>query len=318
MKSYKHFTSDERVRLVALLAINKSIAFIAKSLGKDRSTIYREIKRNRNEFGVYDHDEAKEKYEERRKACVRKPRIKPGTELYCFVIDKLKRPWSPEAIVAKWKQAHNESLSASTIYRSLKKGFLAGCSPYKNLRRRGKKYISNRSKFNTIHPEHLISERPEVIEKRLRIGDWEGDTVHGAPGKGGLITLVDRKSRYLLAKRIPNFSANTVYEGVIELLQGKEVKSITFDNGSEFARFADIEQTLNATVYFSDPHSPWQRGSNENMNGILRYYFPKGYDFKSLTDEELDEVVKSINARPRKCLGWRTPEEVVVAVGLTM
>ena len=146
-----------------------------------------------------------------------------------------------------------------------------------------------------------------------RIGDWKGDTVYGGVGKGLLVTLVDRKSRFLCAGLLAKRNALLTQNTVVKLLCGLPVESISLDNGSEFSEFHTIERELNAPVYFAEPHKPWQRGTNENMNGILRFYFPKGCDFHRLTQDELDAVVRQINARPRKCLGWKSPAEVFFA-----
>lgn len=146
---------------------------------------------------------------------------------------------------------------------------------------------------------------------RRRIGDWEGDTVYGGVGKGLLVTLVDRKSRLLCAALLESRDALQTKSALLQALRGCPVRSISLDNGSEFAEFHAMEHELNAPVYFAEPHKPWQRGTNENTNGILRFYFPKGCDFRKATQDEVDAVARQINARPRKCLGWRKPVEVL-------
>ena len=149
-----------------------------------------------------------------------------------------------------------------------------------------------------------------MINERGRIGDWEGDTVLGAPGKGGLVTMVDRRSRYLQMSLLPNKEAATVEKVVCRILTNYlPVESITLDNGSEFANFREFEKALDATVYFTDTHSPWQRGSNENINGLIRFFFPKCTDFRSVSPNQVDLVLHLINNRPRKCLGWLSPLE---------
>jgi IS30 family transposase len=145
------------------------------------------------------------------------------------------------------------------------------------------------------------------------LGDLEGDTVYGAIGKGVLLTLVDRTSRVLYAVCALNRESEIIKKAFETALKNVTVKSITLDNGSEFAKFPEIETEHNTTVYFADPRSPWQRGSNENMNGLLRFFFPKGINFLTVTDEELQNVVELINNRPRKCLGWLSPREFIYA-----
>ena len=151
----------------------------------------------------------------------------------------------------------------------------------------------------------------------MRIGDWEGDTVYGGVGKGLIVTLVDRRSRFLCAGLIHSRSSTETRIMIETLLKDKPVNSISLDNGSEFSEFRELEKNLHTEVYFAEPHKPWQRGTNENTNDILRFFFPKGYNFHSLDNEILQNIVLSINLRPRKCLGWRSPFEVFFGVALT-
>lgn len=230
------------------------------------------------------------------------------SELYKYIVEKLNCYWSPEIIAEKWKQTHpDERLSFATIYRAIKRNFFEGITAKKHLRRRGKLRYSRRSRFNTIKPEHTIHDWTDEIKERHVTGHWEGDTLRGSPGKGGLLTLVDRKSRKLIAVLIKNFSQDSLYDAVMQAFRGQPPKSITFDNGSEFARFRDMERDLHATIYFADPHSPWQRGSNENINDVIRFFFPKGFNFLDLTQNDVNQVVDIINSRPRFCLGLRSP-----------
>lgn len=311
MKPYTHFTLEERICLGVLRKMGKKISEIAETLGKNKSSISRELKRNSKKNGEYNPLGAENKAKTRRHSSVRKPRIKKDSELYQYICEMLEQNWSPELIVAKWKEKYpHEQLSFATIYRAVKRNYFGGITAKTHLRRHGKKRYPKRSKFNTIQPEHTIHERSKEIEERKRCGDWEGDTVCGSPGKGGLVTLVDRKSRKLIAIKIDNFRSETVYDAVYHALKNLKPKSITFDNGSEFAKFRELETALNATIYFADPHSPWQRGSNENINDVLRFYFPKGYNFKEVSQDDVDAVVDLINNRPRFCLELKTPNEI--------
>ena len=311
MKPYTHFTTEERICLEELLKFGKSISEIAETLGRNRSTIYREINRNCNHQGKYSYWGAHSKAVYRRKASVRKPRIQAGTELYQFIAGYLEDFWSPEMIARCWNAEHpDDHVAFATIYRAVRNGLFKGITPKTHLRRRGKKKYSRRSKFNTIQPDHTIHERPDVIEKRERCGDWEGDTVCGGRGKGGLLTLVDRRSRYLIAMLIKDFNSDTVKTAMLKALRKLHPKSITLDNGSEFAKFREFEQRLKTTVYFADPHSPWQRGTNESTNDQLRFWFPKGFDFRTITQKDVNRVTAIINRRPRLCLGDRSPHEV--------
>ena len=189
-------------------------------------------------------------------------------------------------------------------------------TPKKHLRRRGKRRLPRKSNYNSVQPDRIIPQWPEEIRQRSRVGDWEGDTVYGGVGKGLLVTLVDRKSRYLCSGLLSTRSADETNRVMIQLLRDKPVSSISLDNGSEFSQFHALEKALHTLVYFAEPHKPWQRGTNENTNDILRFFFPKGFDFRSLTQEFLDVALDLINKRPRKCLGWHSPFEVFWGVAL--
>jgi len=179
------------------------------------------------------------------------------------------------------------------------------------LRRRGKRIVPRNSNYNSIQPERIIPEWPEIIRNRQRIGDWEGDTVYGGVGKGLLVTLVDRKSRYLRMGLLASRTAEGTRAVIEELLQKLPAESISLDNGSEFSEFRKLEENLSSLVYFAEPHKPWQRGTNENTNDIIRFFFPKGFDFRTVTDYDVQLVEDLINNRPKKCLGWKTPAEVL-------
>jgi IS30 family transposase len=313
MKPYKHFTLSERDRLQQFLAEGKSYNEIAKLLDRDPSTISREVKRNSNKkTKQYNAVGATMKYIHRRKRCVRKHVIQPNSALCKFIVECLKKFWSPEIIANKCKEK-GFSVSFSTIYRAIKEARLPDISSKTHLRRRGKRQIRNRKKFNTINPVHTIHDRPEIVETKARFGDFEGDTVYGGVGKGCIVTLVDRKSKLLVAALAPNREKETIrraFTNAFSLMEIKiPVETITLDNGSEFADFLNIEKDLGTTVYFADPHAPWQRGLNENTNDIIRFFYPKGTDFLKVSEEELQSVVHLINDRPRKCLGFLSPLE---------
>ena len=311
MKSYNHFTPNERECLYILLKNNYSITQIAKELGRDKSTISREIRRNSDENSNYTPLGAHMLYFIRRKECKRKSRIKRSSKLYKYIKDKLRKFWSPEVIAKSWNKSHpDDRISFSTIYNAVKNGLFDGITVQTHLRRRGKKKYGKRSRFCTIQPEHTIHERPKKADKRSECGHFEGDTVRGAVGKGCIVTFVDRKLRKLLAAVSKDMSSKSVYDAILRAFKGIHPKSITLDNGSEFALFKKLEKALDTTVYFADPHSPWQRGSNENINDCLRFFFPKGFDFRTLSDEQLNKVVDIINSRPRLCLNLFSPNRI--------
>lgn len=308
--SYTHFTLDERKSLQFLLNVEKlSIRKIAACLGRSPSSVSREVNRNKSSKG-YHHWRAQTLTITRRRTHQRTAII-PYTDKWDYIINKLQKYWSPETIASKWNKRHrNNKLCFSTIYRYIKEKRFPNISKQEHLRRRGKQKYTRNANTNSIQPDRIIPEWTKEIKNRLRIGDWEGDTVYGGVGKGLIVTFVDRKSRYLVAALLPSRTAELTHDVIVNMMQGLPVKSISLDNGSEFAKFREIEIDLNTEIYFAEPHKPWQRGTNENTNDILRFFYPKGFNFHAITQEQLDEVVELINTRPRKCLNWKTPAEV--------
>jgi IS30 family transposase len=309
MQPYTHFTLSERECLQELLKEGKNQSQIAKVLNRSRSSISRELKRNSNKDNSYNSWRATTLYIIRRKDCRRKYRLTSDKRLYDWVNEKLQLFWSPESIAERYKKRNpGEKLSHSTIYRAVKLQLLPNILPKTHLRRRGKRKYGNRSKFNTIKPDYTIHERPVETENRDRIGDWEGDTIVGK--RGCALTAVDRKSRYLCAEISVTHSSENIKNAMITALSGKKVNTLTLDNGSEFAKHREFAKELETTVFFADPHSPWQRGTNENTNGLLRFFFPKGTNFSLVSNEDFQKVVDLINDRPRKCLDWLSSREV--------
>ena len=326
MKSYKHFTTEERKCLQKFLAEGLSFRKIADLLDRSPSTISREVKRNKAKYKPhgkpdnkywYNYWRAQNLYIRRRREQERFV-LKPNTLEWDFIIEHLKLYWSPEQICGRWELIHAERkrLCVSTIYRAIKANRLPKVTAEDNLRRRNKHRCHLNSNYNTIQPDRIIPEWPDEIKNRIRIGDWEGDTVYGGVGKGLLVTLVDRKTRFLCAGIIKSRSSSETRKMIEFLLKDKPAKSISLDNGSEFSEFRELESNLNTEVYFAEPHKPWQRGTNENTNDILRFFFPKGFNFHSLDDEVLQNIVLSINLRPKKCLGWKSPYEAFFGVAL--
>jgi len=251
------------------------------------------------------------KYLHRRKRCRRKPRLADKVARQ-FVQEGLDRYWSPEIISQRWRMAHPETpLCHATIYRALKRKELPGYSRKTHLRRRGKRKNVHNTKV--IYPVHTIDDRPEIANLRGRLGDMEGDTVYGGINKGVAVTAVDRQSRMLYAALCRSRDSKFIEAAFAAAFGDAKVESLTLDNGSEFARFADIEQNHNTTVYFAAPRSPWQRGSVENINDLLRFFYPKGTDFNAVDNNAFDHVLFLINSRPRKCLGWLSPLEFLSA-----
>ena len=318
--SYTHFTLDERKYLQKLLSEGLSIRKISEILERAPSSVSREIRRNRAKYKPhhkpdnkywYNHWRANNLYILRRRNQDRAA-LKPGTEEWDYIISGLEHYWSPAAIAGRWHLEHpdRKPLCVSTIYRYIKQGKFPRITAKSHLRRRGKHMLPRSSCYNSIQPDRIIPQWPDTIRSRTRIGDWEGDTVYGAVGKGLLVTLVDRKSKLLRMGLLVKRSAEETRLVIEKRLKGLPVKSISLDNGSEFSEFRKLEQDLSTLVYFAEPHKPWQRGTNENTNDIVRFFFPKGFDFRTITDEDVQFVEDLINNRPRECLRWKTPAEV--------
>lgn len=321
--SYTHFTLEERKYLQKLLSEGLSFRKIASILERSPSTISREVRRNRAKYKPkhkpdnpywYNHWRAQNLYIRRRREQQRLA-LQPNSDAWNYIVAGLQKFWPPETICNCWREDNPNAkpLHYSTIYRYIAAGAFPNITPETHLRRRGKLMLPRNSNYNSIQPDRIIPEWPEEIRLRLRIGDWEGDTIYGGVGKGLVVSLVDRKSRFVRIGLLKSRNAELTSEVVENLLRGLPVESISFDNGSEFSQFHKIEKSLNTLVYFAEPHKPWQRGTNENTNDMIRFFFPKGFDFRSVTDEDVQAVEDLLNNRPRKCLGWKSPRDVFFA-----
>ena len=313
--NYKHITTNERCCIANFLSLGLSLRKIAKHLNRNVSTISREVKRNSTN-GKYLAHIACENYAKNRKNCGAKGKSSNPT-LIKYIEDGLEKTWSPEQIAGRLRLDYQDDKSMKigfkTIYRWLYQKIIAKGN-VNRLRRKGKslKPKETRGKFNI---GKSIKDRPKEVRKRETIGHWELDTVVSSRGKSKacLSTFVERKSRFLIAQVMENrksltlnFHCFTAFKDIPTNL----IKTFTVDRGKEFAGYVDIENTLNIDVYFADAYASWQRGTNENTNGLLREFYPKKFDFSSINQKELDNIVTIINNRPRKCLGYRTPAEV--------
>ncbi len=320
MMSYTHFTLSERKFLQELLSEGKSFRKIAEILGRNVSSVSREVNRNKSKYPPKKKSNNKFRYHAWRAQTLytirrsenKNFRLHPETDEWNYIVEKLNLFWSPEEIAERWRldYPNKKIFGTSTIYRYIKNNRFEDISKKTHLRRRGKILMPRNSNYNSIQPERIIPEWPEEIKTRSRIGDWEGDTVYGGIGKGLIITQVDRKSRFLCAALLTKRESKLTRKTIVKMMKGLPVKSISLDNGSEFADFRELEKQLKTKVYFAEPHKPWQRGTNENTNDMLRFFFPKGFDFHSITEDDLDFVVNLLNNRPRKCLNWHTPAEI--------
>lgn len=304
-----HLTVEERDRISQMRFQKASQKEIARALGRSTSTLSRELRRN-SSGPAYCAAQAQRKAEERRSE---RPlaRKMDDPQVNQAVRAGLARGFSPQQIVGRMEQqGHVRFVSHETIYAWIKQD--AEREHWQSfLRRRGKR--SFRPRKPGLPGAARIRDRPEVIEKRLRLGDFEGDTVLGPPGTGGVATLVDRMSRFTIIVKVQSKDAEHVHEKIKQRLKELDEEhrhSITFDNGTEFARCHRLEKHLGMKLYFADPGCPHQRGTNENTNGLIRQYFPKGTDFRNISHCQARHVEKLLNDRPRACLGFRTPREV--------
>jgi transposase, IS30 family len=314
--SYTHFTRDERVQLGAFLRLGLSRAHIAQLLGKHPSSISRELARNShiNKAG-YHARVAGAKAQRRRALANFRPVIVPGQFLDQYIPRALACELSPEQIVGRLRFIFGVSLVCiETIYHwiyfvhpELQK--YLRCTKGKYRRKRG---TNARWLKRELAKKTWITERPEIASNRSRVGDWEGDTVHGAAKSGYIATLVERKSGYLVAAKLENPNGAEMLEAVERLrdLPPEKRLTLTLDNGFEMSEHEEMERRLNLKVYFAHPYHSWERGTNENTNGLLRQYFPKKTSFAGLTQADVDRAVKRINMRPRKRLGYQSPQTV--------
>lgn len=305
-----HLTVEERDRIAQLRHQGADQQEIAQALGRSPATISRELRRNRTGSEYY-AAQAQGVAERRRRE---RPLLRKmdDPEINETVRTGLAHEWAPEQIAGRMQQqAAEQRVSAQTIYAWIKQD--EDREHWETmLRRRGKRPY-RRKNVGLTGDGARIADRPEVIEQRLRLGDFEGDTVLGPAGTGGLVTMVDRKSRFTIIVKIQSKNADHVHEKLkqrVKELDEQRRHSITFDNGTEFARCQRLEKHLGMELYFADPGCPFQRGTNENTNGLIRQYFPKGTDFRDISHYEVRQVEDLLNGRPRACLGFRTPAEV--------
>lgn len=318
--SHTHLNINERCCIYNLLKNGFSIREIAKAIERSASTISREIKRNRQSINhIYYPVAAEKKYKVRRKQCHRNKISSLSTIEY--IKEKIHYRWSPEQIYnRKCDKSDIYIPSTSTIYRMIHDKRIPKVEMI-HLRRKGtfKRPAETRGKFN-VNSSRAIKKRPKEIYKRKELGHWEGDTVesgrydHKRKSSTCFVTLAERKSRFYIAIKVPNRKEEHVTPAIIKALSQfpKElVKTITFDRGKEFSGYEKIERELGCNTYFCDPYCAWQKGTNENTNGLLREFYPKGMDLSDVDEEELTYNLSLLNNRPRKCNKYLTPLEVL-------
>jgi hypothetical protein len=304
--TYHHLNREERYQISALLKAGLTPSEISLNLGRHKSTISREINRNSGLRGYRPKQACR--LAEDRALHSRNARPIAQSDWLC-VKTYLKDQWSPEQIASEVPMSHE------TIYRHVYADKALGGDLYKSLRcqrKRRKRYAGGRDRRGQILGRRTISERPKHIEERRQIGHWEGDTLIGKRHKHAIVSLVERKSGYAILAKVENKTADLVSTAIIKRLKpiAKRVRTLTYDNGKEFSDHAAIDKALGSTAYFADPYSSWQRGSNENLNGLIRQYIPKSRPLSTVTDAELANIERLLNNRPRKRLGYKTPHEI--------
>jgi transposase, IS30 family len=318
---YVHLNIDERECILKMQAKGNNLSEIASYLGRNKGTLSRELSRNTSSTGEYKPHLAQRYYGKRRAESKQPYRLEDNGRLRRRVCKKLKIYHSPEQISGRLEKDYPDDpdmrVSPLTVYCWVKRDRADGGDIYKYLRqghRKRRKKSGSDDKRGQIPDRRPISERPDAVDTRDRFGDWEGDSIVGKSHSSFIATHVERKSRYLLSGKMKDKSAGSMNE-ITKRLFRKIPKSMrqtmTVDNGKEFAGFKEMEKSVGLRCYFADPYSSYQRGTNENTNGLLRQFFPKGTDFKKVSDVELDKAVALINNRPRKCLNYRTPSEVL-------
>ena len=317
--SYHHLTMEDRNVIYRMRFLGHSKAEIARCLGCHRGTIGRECKRNAMGDGRYEAQSAQTRANSRRRAHLRRPKT-GQPRLMAYVRERLTDRWSPEQIGGRLSvrpppDLEGLSISPTTIYRWIWSDpeRTRQFRPFLRIAHKPRrKPYGKPSRQGQILGKRSIKERPTEANERTELGHWEGDTMVGQGRRGYLVTCADRTSRYLIARKVEACAAAPVAERLqqtIRKLPAEKRRSLTLDNGREFARPIELEKKLDLPIYFAHPYHAWERGTNENTNGLLRQYLPKGTDLSQVPEEQLRSHVRQINHRPRKCLGFLTAFE---------
>lgn len=316
MNTYSQLSQEERYFFSTHRASGFSIPQIAKEMGRAPSTLYRELKRNLRPNGRYAAMVAHSYATARRRRSRRGSQFPP--EYWDYILDFLNLQWSPEQIANHLKNNGLFSISFQSIYRRIRVDRRRGGALYKDLRvmpkRRRKRYGSDDSR-GILRGKRMISERPASINERTELGHWEADTVMGKDKHQCILTLVERKTGLSRMAKLPNRTADLTVKAISKIISKEPhlFKTITFDNGTEFHSYKLLEARFQVTCYFANPHHPWERGCNENFNGLLRQYFPKGYPLDYIGEAKIISICQRLNTRPRKRLGFITPQEAYYA-----
>jgi transposase, IS30 family len=320
--AHQHLSVEEREEIQQGLWHKESVRSIARRLGRSHSSIVREINKNIPvEQRRYTPRLANERAHEKRKSRGRTDRLK-NEFIRQYVVDHLKLGWSPEQIAGRMKTENTGFISHEAIYQFVyaqihRKGYgwvrsgKEDLRPYLRRKQKRRQHRGSRKGQRIFRSKGCsIDERPKIVDLRSRIGDWEGDTVESKDHAPGVNTLLERKSGIFLVTKVKDKTAEATRVAVVHRLADLPVHTLTTDNGNENQRWEEIETALGIKCFFAHPYHSWERGANENANGLLREYFPKGTDFRDVPNEEIAKVEYCLNSRPRKRLGFRTPLEV--------
>jgi transposase, IS30 family len=315
MSNYKQLNQAQRYQIEILKKAGKNQKEIAALLGVSESTISRELKRNQGKKG-YRPKQAQIKADNRKKQALKALKMTPA--LIFLIEARIRLDWSPVQVSGQIKDELGILISHERIYQPIWTDKRHGGTLHTHLRqyhKQRKKKYGSKDKRGQIRNRVSIDERPAIVAKKTRIGDWEIDTVIGQNHQGALVTIVDRVSKFTLIKKVDSKHAEVVTAATISLLQPylDKTLTITADNGKEFSGHETIKEQLSANVYFAHPYCSWERGLNENTNGLIRQYFTKGSSFENITDDEVEAVMNKLNHRPRKTLKFKTPHTVFFA-----
>lgn len=312
MKHYKQLAREERYLISELLKLGYSQRAIAAQLSRSPSTVCREIKRNATKYdGAYRPCRAQEYTNGRRRRCRRGPKLDPRQ--YKIVRYYLRKKWSPKQIVGTLRPQGLVSMCHESIYRYVVRDRMAGGVLWKHLRLKMKLRRKRYGKHDwrgVLRGKKHIKERPEDVELRQEVGHWEGDTVVGKDLRHSILTLVERATGLTVIRKLKARNTKETNKALRAVLRkyGARMKTITFDNGTEFHDYREIESEFGVDCYFATPYHSWERGTNENTNGLIRQYLPKGCCMKKLTQAKCDWIARELNTRPRERYDFKTPE----------
>lgn len=314
---YHQLTQDERYTIARMRSRRHSMREIACCLGRSPSTISRELQRNKSAYdGHYRVDKAQSKAMARRSKSRKKSQY--TRQEWAKVEDQLKRYWSPQQIAGRRHRLGRRPISHETVYRYVRNNRLGGGDLWRSMRHMskvGRKHRASPATRGILQGKRHISQRPPEVELREELGHFEGDTVMGADGRHCIVTLVERVTGYLLIKKLSARNAEQAATALARMVIGLKgrIKTITLDNGTEFHGYKSVEDRFGVKFFFATPYRSWERGSNENANGLVRQYLPKGTCLRALTQAQCNWIAKQLNDRPRERLAFKTPAEAFLS-----